>query len=124
MKLLVKYQMAHMRVYQLWGPARSHPCVTCGQPAEHWAYDGTDPGEQRGTGRWNGLPYSSWPEFYMPMCVKHHRQHDAKGRTPCSRCGLEGHAKGLCKKHYDDDRRDRHNELRRLRRQRQRLVSA
>jgi hypothetical protein len=73
----VRYQMAHLRVKMLWGSAGQYPCVTCGGVSAEWAYDGTDPTERREGHR---LPYSCYPEFYMPMCVLHHRQRDLCGR--------------------------------------------
>lgn len=80
---VVEYQRAHRRVYRLWGRARRYPCVSCGQPARQWAYDGTDPSERRGydhTGSRKPLArpmiFSIWPEFYMPMCNTCHRCHD------------------------------------------------
>lgn len=73
------FQGAHWRVKSVWGAARQYPCVECGKTAAHWAYDGTDPTESwsspsnRGTVHF----FSSWPEFYMPMCAKCHSARDA-----------------------------------------------
>jgi hypothetical protein len=60
---------------------RRHPCVACGEPATDWAYDGTDPTERYyDTGIEDAvrsiLPYSRFPEFYMPMCKTCHKQRD------------------------------------------------
>lgn len=41
-----------------------------------WAYDGTDPGQQVDKKGDKALIYSSWPEFYMPMCRKCHIRRD------------------------------------------------
>ena len=68
---------AHRRVIKTWGRAKDHPCVECNNPAYDWAYDGTDPSErysQRSTGHW--VLFSSWPEFYMPMCRSCHCARD------------------------------------------------
>jgi hypothetical protein len=70
----VTYHGAHLRCGALWGTAKHHPCVVCGKPAADWAYDGTDPTERYDDARdyFNQvrtiLPYSRFPEFYMPMC--------------------------------------------------------
>jgi transposase-like protein len=78
----VTYQAAHRRCGALWGAARHHPCVVCGKPAADWAYDGTDPTERYYDARdyFNQvrtiLPYSRFPEFYMPMCKACHKQRD------------------------------------------------
>lgn len=87
---------AHKRVKTLWGKAVEHLCVQCGDQAQDWAYDGTDPDD---------LPddvygrYSLYPEFYMPMCRPCHMRHD-KSVDDCTICGGPGHAKDLCKYHY------------------------
>ena len=62
------YDRAHRRVKALWGLARQYPCVKCGGPARHWAYDWTDPSSLEN--------YSHWPEFYMPLCFACHRHYD------------------------------------------------
>jgi len=70
---------AHSRCKSLWGSASSHPCITCGNPARDWAYDGTDPEQKydcRGSSRGNYQYYSPWPEFYMPLCVRCHKSRD------------------------------------------------
>jgi hypothetical protein len=77
----VTYHGAHQRCGALWGAASRHPCVACGKPAADWAYDGTDPTERYyDTGIEDAvrsiLPYSPFPEFYMPMCKACHKQRD------------------------------------------------
>jgi hypothetical protein len=77
----VSYHGAHLRCGALWGAASRHPCVACGKPAADWAYDGTDPTERHyDTGIEDAvrsiLPYSRFPEFYMPMCKGCHKQRD------------------------------------------------
>lgn len=97
----VKYNAAHERVKRLWGPARQYPCVQCGKPADHWAYDNTDPTELMGRAR-----YSLFPEFYMPMCASHHQLMDRAtyGRVmgSCTVDGCDGPHKawGMCNYHY------------------------
>lgn len=70
---------AHRRVVVLRGPASSHPCINCGDPAKHWAYDHKDPDEKpnvtTASGR-NPGPYSVKPEHYQPMCVPCHKRYD------------------------------------------------
>lgn len=75
----VTYGQAHRRASALWGPAKRHPCVTCGNLAAQWAYDGTDPTQLLDLARVKGSAYfySEWPEFYMPMCTKCHRARDS-----------------------------------------------
>jgi len=75
------YHGAHHRCGALWGAAKYHPCCRCGKPAADWAYDGTDPTElYHDTGIEDAvrsiLPYSRFPEFYMPMCKVCHKQRD------------------------------------------------
>lgn len=77
----VTYHGAHQRCGALWGAAKHHPCVVCGKPAADWAYDGTDPTELYDAQDYFNqvrtiLPYSRFPEFYMPMCKTCHKQRD------------------------------------------------
>lgn len=73
---------AHQRVYALWGRAADYLCIQCGGPAKDWAYDGTDPNQGYGVigaqGEWHYQYFSSWPEFYMPMCRRCHGGRDGK----------------------------------------------
>jgi hypothetical protein len=75
------YSASHHRCRQLWGRVQQYPCVACRKPAEEWAYDGKDPTElydekaDFGTVR-TILPYSRFPEFYMPMCKSCHKRRD------------------------------------------------
>ena len=70
---------AHKRIYTLWGKARQYLCIECGGAAQEWAYDGTDPTEQyacaSNANSWTH--FSSYPEFYMPMCRRCHKGRDA-----------------------------------------------
>lgn len=78
----VTYHGAHQRCAALWGAAKHHPCVECGKAAADWAYDGTDPTEKYYDAPDDFdavrtiLPYSRFPEFYMPMCKACHKQRD------------------------------------------------
>lgn len=88
----VTYYSAHGRVKVLWGSASQYPCIQCGNAANDWAYDGTDPTAASGSVTVNGkeyqVTYSTWPEFYMPMCTGCHAARDAEARphrTHCSR---------------------------------------
>lgn len=85
----IKLSTAHYRVKRLWGKAAEYPCIECGQPAQEWAYDGTDPTQVYGQGRHSRntwMFYSRFPEFYMPMCLSCHRSRDQ------SRAGIDLHA--------------------------------
>jgi len=77
------YSAAHYRCRQLWGRVQQYRCFRCGEPAEEWAYDGKDPTELHAEGfDWNNrksiLPYSRFPEFYMPMCKTCHKRRDMR----------------------------------------------
>jgi Helix-turn-helix domain len=79
----VTYHGAHHRCGMLWGAASRHPCVACGGQAADWAYDGTDPTElHHDTQDFDAvrtiLPYSRFPEFYLPMCKRCHKQRDMR----------------------------------------------
>jgi transposase-like protein len=74
------YVAAHHRCRTLWGSARQYPCVACGDPAEDWAYDGTDPTERHDTRVEWVVAYSKFPEFYMPMCKPCHKERDVECR--------------------------------------------
>lgn len=73
----VSYDGAHMRLYELRGPARSHPCVDCGETADEWSYGGTCPTEQISD---RGCRYCTHPEHYRPRCRSCHRALDARIR--------------------------------------------
>jgi hypothetical protein len=73
------YEAAHARVKRLHGPARSHPCVDCGEQARDWSYRGGCPREL--TCPDTGCRYSPDPERYEPRCVPCHRRYDAQMRN-------------------------------------------
>lgn len=71
------YAAAHARVKALYGPASSHECVGCGNPAKHWYYDHTDPNELHESGlSSNPIAYSAHPSHYSPRCVPCHKRYD------------------------------------------------
>lgn len=74
------YSGAHQRCKQAWGRVSQYGCVRCGEAAAEWAYDGTDPSElydkERDWALRTILPYSRFPEFYMPMCKSCHKRRD------------------------------------------------
>lgn len=77
------YSAAHHRCRQIWGPVQQYPCLDCGKPAEEWAYDGNDPTElyvekTDWEKRKSIVPYSRFPEFYMPMCKACHKRRDMR----------------------------------------------
>jgi hypothetical protein len=72
------YQGAHKRVLAMWGKAKQYLCAVCGNQAQQWAYDGTDP-EQLYDASWPGrshIFFSLYPEFYLPLCTRCHRTKD------------------------------------------------
>lgn len=78
---VVDYAGAHDRVKVLRGPAKKHPCLDCGNPAQHWSYDHEDPNEliaQNDYGR--GCAYSLDPSHYQPRCIPCHTAFDASSR--------------------------------------------
>jgi hypothetical protein len=78
----VTWSGVHQRLKALWGSASNYCCVFCGASASEWAYDGTDPAQKIGPAghlhcRVDSCWFSSWPEFYMPLCRCCHRNRDA-----------------------------------------------
>lgn len=88
----IQYRAAHGRVRQFFGSASKFRCLKCGNWANEWAYDGTDPTALTGLVNVQRqdypVTYSVWPEFYMPMCFPCHRALDkakwSEQRTHCS----------------------------------------
>jgi hypothetical protein len=77
------YSAVHHRCRQLWGRVQQYPCIDCGESAEEWAYDGKDPSElyveRTDWGQRKSIvPYSRFPEFYMPMCKVCHKRRDMR----------------------------------------------
>lgn len=69
----MRYNTVHGKLVRKHGPANSHPCVSCGEPAWDWAYQYT--GEPLYE---NGSVYSEDLSAYAPMCRKCHRAFDLK----------------------------------------------
>lgn len=67
------YGTAHNRTRRRRGPASSHQCSNCPAPAKHWAYDHRDANERVSE---TGLPYSTDPDHYTPLCVPCHKTLD------------------------------------------------
>ena len=70
------YAAVHLRLRTERGPARTHPCVDCGEGAHDWSYNGLDEHEVRSP---RGV-YSVNPNNYDPRCRSCHRQYDARMR--------------------------------------------
>jgi hypothetical protein len=101
----VTYMGLHSRLRSQRGKASDHTCVWCGEGADHWAYDHTDPTPMFGP---KDQPYSADVNRYQPMCKTCHRRMDAD-RTRVQGCSVDGcdaehKAGGLCNKHYQRSR--------------------
>lgn len=80
----IGYSAAHLRVKAIHGAASDHPCSKCGEQADEWSYDYSDPNPllYQSTGRWADrppIPYSPDPERYDPMCHSCHVKRDRYG---------------------------------------------
>jgi hypothetical protein len=75
----ISYRTAHNRVVTQRGPARTHACIDCGEPAEHWSYDGMDSNEQFDPA--HGCPYSADVTHYVPRCARCHMRVDIGGEN-------------------------------------------
>ncbi|MGA1838456.1 hypothetical protein VD659_16175 [Herbiconiux sp. 11R-BC] len=75
--LMPGYVRMHQRVREANGHATGYRCVDCGEQAQEWSYDGTDPDEVRGVHGLHVLPYSLKLAHYEPRCVKCHRNFDS-----------------------------------------------
>lgn len=67
------YRLAHSRVTSLYGPAKRHRCVDCGNQAKHWSYNHQDPAALLDT---KYGPFSPSPDYYEPRCVPCHKRFD------------------------------------------------
>ena len=74
---MTTYSAVHKWLVRHYGPAASLPCWNCGQPAQWWAYDRTDPNEVIGP-----KTYSTDPEYYLPLCGPCHYALDHGGHDP------------------------------------------
>ena len=86
------YKAVHLRLRNKRGKAADYPCVTCGQPARHWAY-------KNGGG---GKPFSTDLDDYEPRCVPCHHKLDRPPRLLCSvgDCAAVHYARGMCNRHW------------------------
>lgn len=66
------YETAHYRLKEERGLARNQVC-SCGNPANEWAYDHTDPDQKVCP---KGRPYSFDHSRYEPLCRHCHRVRD------------------------------------------------
>jgi hypothetical protein len=73
----VKYSAVHNRLHRSRGKASEHLCQCCGNQAEDWAYDRSDPSEK--VDQTTGFPYSVDPAHYMPLCKPCHWKFDRAG---------------------------------------------
>ena len=75
-----EYTAVHYRLVTQRGRPTSHQCARCDNQGREWAYDHTDPNEQRNRqGRDDG-PYSLDLNRYLPLCVPCHRLLDNSRR--------------------------------------------
>lgn len=92
----VKYRQMHNRIKNSKGDAAQHDCVTCGKPANNWAYDHTDPDEKthRQPNWRNAISFSTDIDHYQPMChschVKLDRGEHGNGWQRKTQC-INGH---------------------------------
>jgi hypothetical protein len=70
----VGYASVHGRLCTARGPASSHSCQHCGQPAAEWAYTNDCPDELIDDAI--GLRYSIDPDRYIPLCRSCHKRFD------------------------------------------------
>lgn len=70
----VGYSQIHRRVIKERGAASEHVCWSCGQRAEHWAYDHEDPDARINV---RDGAYSQSADHYYPMCQKCHIRFDS-----------------------------------------------
>jgi hypothetical protein len=82
----MSYVKAHYNVRKQREKASAYPCWReCGRQGAEWAYDHADSNEVcDGDGRQAGIPYSTDPMHYVPLCIPCHRQFD-KRTTPLIR---------------------------------------
>lgn len=69
----VGYTAAHARTKARRGPASLQICCWCLGPADHWAYDHSDPDPLISA---KGFPYTLDPARYIAICARDHRTLD------------------------------------------------
>jgi hypothetical protein len=78
----VRYSTCHARKERADGPARDHPCIDCGQPADQWSMEPHRASHVRrelrpdrsGERRWT--LYSADRTAYVPRCRRCHNLYD------------------------------------------------
>lgn len=68
------YVGMHLKVARERGKATGHECARCGQQADDWAYDHSDPDERYRKDY--GSPFSLDVDHYMPLCRLCHIEFD------------------------------------------------
>jgi hypothetical protein len=74
------YRALHQRLNKTRGKASSFACVGCGEQAEEWSYDHSDPDELTGLNGRTPSIYSMDLTHYQPRCVPCHVAFDAPSR--------------------------------------------
>ena len=73
----IGYAAAHERVRRDRGRVQVYRCVDCGDGAQHWSYDHSDPDELVALNlSANPVAYSNDPAHYDPRCVRCHKRYD------------------------------------------------
>lgn len=71
------YRAVHKRLWRTRGSASGYVCP-CGQPAQEWSYDHSDPAPLRGTTpRGRAVTYSADLSRYQALCKVCHSARDA-----------------------------------------------
>ena len=74
------YNSVHNQLHRKRGRAVGHTCA-CGQKAQGWAYDHSDPQELKGTSRGYEVTYSRDLDKYRAMCNPCHVEFDTSYRV-------------------------------------------
>lgn len=77
----VKYLSLHDRIRNARGRASDHSCVSCGESACEWSYDGDDANELHEWVNGSYLAFSLNTDAYSPRCRKCHRRFDLSKRV-------------------------------------------
>ena len=76
----IEYEAAHRRVRASRGPAKTHDCSDCGEPAHDWSYRGGCERERISETHSKGRAFSPDPNMYDPRCKTCHGAYDAQLR--------------------------------------------